>query len=527
LPKLGYNNYTLVFEIENATLNIKAISYSLSQIVNVTAENVTVVNETLIQYKAVVNRPVKWNKKVKFSNMVSPVSIEIPEEAFNVSVSKIEEETETGIDKAFIMVDNERAKLTLYNLLQKERRAKKKDNSTIIIEEPVEEVSIEYYTEAPSASEEIIDDYHKKIIIASDIHYVDILAQTTLPVEAPVQSIHLYWIVNDTRTEVNYSEYDANNNSLIDYIEWNVPHLSNQTYEIEINIINVHSHPSLYGNWTVMFNTTGIANLTITATRDVNYSEEYTRWSDDSENESLYDLRFLELRCGNATLDYSWDGTNCSGNECSVVIADYSCNETGYEISKVLTQERHVLKFNYGGYEVYAYNDVNISGCTNIASAGTYYLNESIIDSAISNCILITANDVVLNCLNNTIDGNDVAQHGIYIPRFSSTDVNITIKNCTITDWDNVAVYVRNANEVTIENVNISSNPSRGIFLDSSNNNTISDSYITNNNVGMYIFSSSDNLIYNNFFNNTDNFNYVISAGTMILMEMQFVMKLT
>ncbi|MCK4521515.1 MAG: hypothetical protein KAU20_02995, partial [Nanoarchaeota archaeon] len=126
----------------------------------------------------------------------------------------------------------------------------------------------------------------------------------------------------------------------------------------EINVINVHSYPSLHGNWTVMFNTTGVADLTITATRDVNYSEEYTRWSDYSES-GLYDLKFLEIRCGDEVKQYEWQGSNCYENECSVFIEDYSCNDTAYEVSKVLTAKKHVLKFSFGKQEVYAYNDVS------------------------------------------------------------------------------------------------------------------------------------------------------------------------
>jgi len=40
----------------------------------------------------------------------------------------------------------------------------------------------------------------------------------------------------EIREEVNITKYDKNNNSLIDYIEWVVPHLSNQTYELIIEI---------------------------------------------------------------------------------------------------------------------------------------------------------------------------------------------------------------------------------------------------------------------------------------------------
>ena len=35
---------------------------------------------------------------------------------------------------------------------------------------------------------------------------------------------------------MNYTAYDLDNDSYVDYIEWNVPHLSNQTYELIIEI---------------------------------------------------------------------------------------------------------------------------------------------------------------------------------------------------------------------------------------------------------------------------------------------------
>jgi hypothetical protein len=47
---------------------------------------------------------------------------------------------------------------------------------------------------------------------------------------------------------------------------------------------------------------------------------------------SNYDLQFLELKCGNRTLEYEWIND-------SVFIENYECTETGYEISKVLTDK--------------------------------------------------------------------------------------------------------------------------------------------------------------------------------------------
>ncbi|MBU1004687.1 MAG: LamG domain-containing protein, partial [Nanoarchaeota archaeon] len=232
------------------------------------------------------------------------------------------------------------------------------ENSTsIIIDGIVNSVEVEYYTEAPAAEEMNISS-GKRIVISSDTHYEDILAYTYLD-DIPRDAIRLYHMVNNSRVKVIDITYiDSNNNSLIDEIEWVVPSLSNQTYEVSITILNVYSHPALYGNWTVYFNTAGTANLSITAAYESNYTNETTRWSNESEDTLLYDLKFLEIKCGNNSLSYKWQGENCSANECSVFIANYSCNQTGYEVSKVVTPKRHVLKFNFGGIEAYAYNDV-------------------------------------------------------------------------------------------------------------------------------------------------------------------------
>ncbi|MFC1801751.1 FG-GAP repeat domain-containing protein, partial [Nanoarchaeota archaeon] len=110
----------------------------------------------------------------------------------------------------------------------------------------------------------------------------------------------------------------------------------------ELEVLNVQSYPAVSGNWTVEFTTVGTADLTITAVQG-------TTWSDSSENSSVYDLKLLELKCGDEVLSYEWVGD-------SVVIEDYSCNETGSEVSKVLTAGKHVLEFRFGDDVDYAYN---------------------------------------------------------------------------------------------------------------------------------------------------------------------------
>ena len=106
-----------------------------------------------------------------------------------------------------------------------------------------------------------------------------------------------------------------------------------------ISIINVQSYPQVGGTWTVMFNITGTADLTIKAV-------DGTTWSNEDETE---DLKFLEVKCGDETLDYSWVND-------SVFIEDYECNETGYETSKVISGGVHNLEFDFGGTKAYAHN---------------------------------------------------------------------------------------------------------------------------------------------------------------------------
>jgi hypothetical protein len=139
------------------------------------------------------------------------------------------------------------------------------------------------------------------------LSYKDVLAYTKLPVEAPKSAIKLYWYKNGSKelfTNITY--YDLNNNNLIDKIEWVVPHLSNQTFEVEIIILNVQSYPTVGGNWTVRFNTSGTGNLTIMATNGTSYAE----MPDNSS--TVNDLQYLETRCGDVVLNTT---IVCSDNE--------------------------------------------------------------------------------------------------------------------------------------------------------------------------------------------------------------------
>ncbi|RLG13973.1 MAG: hypothetical protein DRN66_03170, partial [Candidatus Nanohalarchaeota archaeon] len=188
----------------------------------------------------------------------------------------------------------------------------------------------------------------KKITIRSlaPVHIYNSPTYATLP-ELPFKP-EIYHIINSARMKItnnpayNVRYLDTNSNGLYDRIEWTIPMLSEQIFEIDLNILNVQSYPAVGRNWTVMFNTTGTADLRISASNR-------TTWSNTNETE---DLKFSEVRCGEYSLNYTWTNN-------SVFIENYTCNETGYEISKVLTPGWDGMKFVFGTDIKYVHNAVS------------------------------------------------------------------------------------------------------------------------------------------------------------------------
>ena len=150
-----------------------------------------------------------------------------------------------------------------------------------------------------------------------------------------------------------------------------------------ITILNVHSYPPLYGNWTVKFDTTGKADLTIRAVNK-------TTWTNIHDVGSGYDLKFLELKCGNEILNYEWVNN-------SVVIQNYSCPELSYETQKELTTGAHYLEFTFGTQTVWAYNVVT---SFTIDKTSMYVGDIAILTLSSNNsCIIEKTNDPREGCI--------------------------------------------------------------------------------------------------------------------------------
>ena len=348
IPDDGFTGIRYTFITANDS---KAIAVSNVFKVNVIeaeeileAEVIVVKNitKTPTQLEAKINNPVKWAKKVNAENNESTakninVSFSIPEKAFNLAVKDIK--LDKLIDKNKIVVKPNKEMSVLKELKEDKTKEKEFEFEDSFEINETKEYIVEYETEAPIAIETNISDYKKQIVISSDIHYVNVLAYTDVSVEATKESVKLYWLKNGTRElfdDVKY--YDLNNNSLIDRIEWIIPSLSNQTFEVEITVLNVQSYPTVGGEWTVRFETSGTANLTIRAVNGTTYGDS-----------APADLKFIELKCGDKIVNVIYDNSK-------VFVADYECNETAYHTVRVLTEGVHTQEFRFGDAYAYANN---------------------------------------------------------------------------------------------------------------------------------------------------------------------------
>jgi hypothetical protein len=235
-------------------------------------------------------------------------------------------------------------------------------------------MSIDYETPAPLKEERLSQNGKTvKVYSNASVHYKNIAAFTDLPnlTYAP----KIYWMASQenftlngtdglnmsegygekpVKTDIssdpkfNVSYIDNDSDGRYERMEWIVPHLSEQTFEISFVILNVQSYPVVGYNWTVSFTTSGAANLTIRAVNGTVWSN-YSELAKTPNMTEGYDLKFLNLTCGDEAISYEWTND-------SVFVENYTCNETGFESSKVLSGGKHHLEFSFGDLVAYAHN---------------------------------------------------------------------------------------------------------------------------------------------------------------------------
>ena len=179
-------------------------------------------------------------------------------------------------------------------------------------------------------------------------------------------------------------------------------------------------------------------------------------------------------------------------------------------------------------------------------SCGTvrYSFNLSSSLTTTGNCFTVTNDNLVIDCLGNTITGNDT-NFG-----FNLTDrTNVTVQNCLVNNFTtglylsnsnssvfdnntftsnteginssfsmnnnfssntfstntNYGFFLSNSNSSTLDSNTLITNNSQAIYLTSSDSNNITSNLVRNNNIGINLLSSNSNNIYNNHFANNNN----------------------
>ena len=285
-------SYTLRIEVSgNATLRVGSIDYSILQeqlqgpiqeIPTNLTENITI-NTT--QYQAVLGQPVKWKKQISLKES-GPTRVELPKDATNIVVNKISDSYSEGVNEEVLPKEEsspsqgeslpseketkeikERAKATIEiktrEEIQKDIEIENKKSPTPslgitgqAISEPQQDISnsseevievliddnatlyeVEYETSAPYAIEEENENGKKVVIAGPDTtHYEDVLVFTTLNESLNLinpSELKIYWVEENTYLSPTLVQ-DKNSNEIYDYVEWIVPHLSNQTFNLTI-----------------------------------------------------------------------------------------------------------------------------------------------------------------------------------------------------------------------------------------------------------------------------------------------------
>jgi parallel beta-helix repeat protein len=481
----------------NDTVEILNVSEINQSFVNVSKENYTLeITENIFPVK--INEPVKVKKIIISDKEVSGINISLPIGAVNVSIFEISGEEEIKIElngrkekksSGNLITGNVALGFEGFSILEFLQNIFRftglvvyEESNNIIITDNVKEIRIEYYLPGPVSVERDLGNGIKEIIISSDINYSNVTVYSNLG------NVNGGITIKDSSGKIiDYVGDDLDNDGLIDYVEWVSP-TSEEIYTISITILNIQSYPVVGGNWTVKFNTTGTADLKI---RPVNG----TTW-DIVDGD--FDLKFLDIRCGEGILDYVFENQ-------TILINNYSCSETGYENSYVITSGKHYLEFDFGGIKANAQNDALACG-TSLTSNTDYLLTADVICTSNSHGLLFSSDsNIVLDCDGHTIDGNNKFEdyYGIYL--YNSN--NITVKNCIITDFDNgVHTLWGPGQNNTLFNNTISDNAEYGIFVSSASwtNNNISNNTIHSSNInsGLILYAPgnvvSGNKIYNN-----------------------------
>jgi hypothetical protein len=515
LPGQKTTNSTLSFQYSNSTMSFQSSNATQPLLpTNSTLDNTTIVTDLTLKHAPIqINKPVIWTQNVTLSNQTDKVAVELPQDAkitkieainsthvstvyssnttlsqTNVSLSglagisnntdikkikasKLEfvnDTNNTQMDSATksVTINNDTTPIASLSDLPGSVQ-KNKPTKLILVNDTAQKYNIQFATPAPYTVEKDVSTkstFDKLVTVEhnSTLHYTNVTSFSNISEDLVKKGVpfKLYWLINGSKTDVtqdprfNVKLVDTNGNGIADQMQWTVPKLSAQNFEIQaqINVINVQSYPIQGGNWTVYFTTTGTADLNITGINGTQFG-----------NATPADLQFLLLNNGTTALNVTRQGN-------SIIYHNYSSNQTGYETSHVITFGKHHLMFQFGDSVAYANNNAAMSSpiSANIPLSITF-------DS--SNDFVYSNNGYV--AISNS---NGVLQHNSTGLSYFGVAVNSTGYTYAVnTNTNQIDIYnsawtvVGNIGTGVSGNGNNQFSSPTGIAIDSSNNIYVAD----------------------------------------------------
>ena len=171
-------------------------------------------------------------------------------------LDKLEEKLDIKLDKLSMIIPMASLQ-QVDEMLQEDMPLK-----VLLLNETAETLELTFMTPAPYTLEtdnSTNGKYVKKVTVTHDsaLHYTNVTAFSNLPENLVSKGVEfsLFWNINGSRVDVTNDErfavefVDTNGNEIADQMQWIVPQLSEQEFEIEaeINIINVQSYPTVGG----------------------------------------------------------------------------------------------------------------------------------------------------------------------------------------------------------------------------------------------------------------------------------------
>jgi hypothetical protein len=244
-------NFTIILPYESKNIVVKKITKSYSEEIKEETllkedsspsqeESSSSEAEEVIENRTNVTTPVEIEQNESYSEELKEETLlkEDSSPSQEESSSSEAEEVSFSITGGVIGVERESSILRfLRNIARLTGRVIEEPSQEIEINDTATEYEIEYETPAPYSIEEPTATGKILTIIGPEtVHYENVLVFTTIT-ETSQERIKIYRTTDGIRESVQITSYiDENNNGLIDKIEWVVPDLSNQTYELIIEI---------------------------------------------------------------------------------------------------------------------------------------------------------------------------------------------------------------------------------------------------------------------------------------------------